>query len=701
MKHLTEKYVWLVLIAFLLLVAPPSPAQQADKYAKEIKVFKDFVQKQMQVDRIVGLSIGFMKDDYLWAEGFGYANLENKNKATEKTAYRLASVTKPMTAVAVIQLVEKGKIDLDAGVQRYVPYFPKKRWPITVGRLLGHLGGITHYRERWELHIKEPKDTREAIAVFENYDLIAEPGTKYSYSSYGYNLLGAVIEGASKKPYGDYMRQNIWGPLGMNDTRLDSPDDVIPNRAGGYRFIDGKLRNSEFIDISSRFAGGGTRSTVVDLLKFARGLNSGKLLSEKSLDLMSTSMATKAGYFTDYGMGWRLTPVNGHFVISHSGSQAETRTLLVIFPRENFVIAIGCNTEGTNLNPYAQRLFQLILDEPWNMDLYTGDKLNSPVEQGMRDVFNNGFAYFDEHNEPLSKNDEELAKAFAYFNKFVNRNALKSAYGKTRKKIGEGRHPVADHAFLKMGSFMALKLTEKYGPDRVRTYNRMGAISFFNDYIELYKGTPGFPAELRFNEQFEELITKWNKDLRKACDEYVLRLTITPYSDFDDIEKRLKKAFSAAEVYPKFTDQFYTATGYFYLNGEREKAFRVAKLALDLYPRSAAPYVMLANTHICFGERDVARGFYKKALELGVDDRAYISPGRLNRYAYDLAGTGKLDEAIELLKIAVELYPKKANLYDSLGEIYLRKGQKYYQKALEVDTTFDHAREMLKKLKER
>ena len=153
--------------------------QGSGPYDKQVRLFDDFAQKQMALDKTVGMTIGFMKDDFVWVKGYGYADLENKPPAKTESAYRLGSVTKPMTAVAVLQLVEKGKIDLDAEVQTYVPYFPKKPWPVTVRQVLGHLGGISHYKNPAnELHIKEHRSTREAIAIFENFDLVAEPGTR-------------------------------------------------------------------------------------------------------------------------------------------------------------------------------------------------------------------------------------------------------------------------------------------------------------------------------------------------------------------------------------------------------------------------------------------------------------------------------------------------------------------------------------------
>ncbi|HKC63741.1 MAG TPA: serine hydrolase domain-containing protein [Pyrinomonadaceae bacterium] len=379
------KCLYILLVIALLLchlpiaktraqVAPTSSSQTSDKYADKLRSFEEFVRQQMLKNKIPGLTIGFVKDDYIWVKGFGSADLENKVPAKADSAYRFASIQKSMTAVAVLQLVEQGKINLDAEIQTYVPYFPKKKYPITVRQLLGHLGGIPHYVNRdAEQHIKEHKTTREAIAIFENYDLVAEPGTKFSYSSYGYNLLGAAIEGASKQSYADYMREHVWQPVGMNDTRMDDPLDIIPNRVRGYQIINGVIKNSEFIDVSSRFAAGGTRGTVVDLLRFMKGLNDEKLLTRESLDLMYTPMKTRDGKFsgfprTDgYAMGWNVVPQKSGLVVVNDGGQQETRTFILNFPSKHFAIAVAQNLEKDDDGAIIFRLYELTLDEKFSL----------------------------------------------------------------------------------------------------------------------------------------------------------------------------------------------------------------------------------------------------------------------------------------------------------------------------------------------
>jgi len=220
-------FVVILIAAFNLhYLLATEPGQSS--YSETLEAFEEFVIEQMEIQKIPGLSIGFVKDDHIWTKGFGYADLENKVPARAESSYRLASVTKTITAIAVLQLVEKGKIDLDAEVQTYVPYFPKKKWPVTVRQLLGHIGGISHYKNYdVEGHIKVHKNTKQALDIFKDFDLVAEPGTRFNYSSYGFNLLGAVIEVASGQYYGDYLKKHIFGPLSMKDSRIDDPVDPI------------------------------------------------------------------------------------------------------------------------------------------------------------------------------------------------------------------------------------------------------------------------------------------------------------------------------------------------------------------------------------------------------------------------------------------------------------------------------------------
>jgi CubicO group peptidase (beta-lactamase class C family) len=525
--------------------------QASGRYKEAIAQYETFVKKRMKTDRLVGLTVGFMKDDFSWTKGFGYADLENKTAMSAAGSFRMASITKTFTSVALLQLVEQGKINLDAEVQTYVPGFPRKKWPVPVRLVLGHLGGISHYKNYDEEgHIKIHKNTKDALAIFQDFALVAEPGARYHYSSYGFNLLGAVIEGASGQSYGEYLKEHIFKPLGMEHTRMDDPVALIPNRVRGYRRLDNKLKNSEYVDMSSRFAGGGTRSTALDLLKFARGMMRCKLLKKETMDLMWTSQATRGGRFTGYGMGWSVRPWYGYFRTGHSGSQQETRTYLLILPDLDFALSVCCNTEGADLAPYVNKLAELITGADTGADaVFTGDKQMKPVLTAIRHTFLYGLSYYLHRGAPLAENPDPgtLKKAFDFFNRHVNKKALKRDFKGVGKKILTGAHPASGRAFTKIGSHMAAALAKAHGKEKLEVYTSKGPLAFFHDYLALPdKGAAG----TGFTKKMKGLISRWHRDWNRVYTDMVKNLEITPDSDFKAIGPQLKPLFAKASVYP-------------------------------------------------------------------------------------------------------------------------------------------------------
>ncbi len=350
------------------LATEAAPGPELDPRLRE---FRSFVTEHMREENVPSLTIGFATDGETWVEAFGLADLENATPATVESAYRYASVQKPMTAVAVLQLVEQGRIDLDGEIQRYVPFFPRKTHPVTIRELLGHRSGLPHYVDpAAEKHITTHKTTREAIALFERQEQLAEPNTRFIYSSNGYNLLGAAIEGMSGQPYAEYMREHVWGPAGMAATRMDDPAAIIPNRVRGYAIDEaGNLRNSEFIDVSSRFAAGGTRGTVLDLLMFLQAISDHRLIGAKSTALMFTPMRNKDGDATalpdtdGYGMGWTLFRRPTGDVLWSDGGQQETRTFMLSIPSRRIAIAGAQNLEKDNYAPVLFKLYEMLVGE--------------------------------------------------------------------------------------------------------------------------------------------------------------------------------------------------------------------------------------------------------------------------------------------------------------------------------------------------
>jgi CubicO group peptidase (beta-lactamase class C family) len=322
------------------------------------------VRAEIERARIPGLSASVVMNNQLrWSAGFGKADLESDAPAMPSTVYRLASISKSITAVAALQLAERGRLDLDAPVQRYMPDFPEKAWPITPRQLLAHLAGIRHYRDVSEVcSTRHYATLQDALALFQNDPLIAEPGARYLYSTYGYTLLGAVIEAASGRSYPEYVREHIFLPSGMTQARADNSLEIIPGRARGYiRLPDGTLQNSALADTSNKTPGGGLAATVVDLAHFAIALDRGLLLNRRSMDQMFTVQQTRAGGPTGYGLGWYVTRQDGRTEVWHDGAQPQVSTVLSLIPSQGFSVALLANLEGVDLKPLARQIAGLAL----------------------------------------------------------------------------------------------------------------------------------------------------------------------------------------------------------------------------------------------------------------------------------------------------------------------------------------------------
>lgn len=676
-----------------------SPVQATDVYAERLGVFEEFVRAQMAKDKIPGMTIGFMKGDYTWVRGFGSGDLENKTPATAESAYRLASITKTMTGAAIVQLAERGKLNLDAEIQTYVPSYPKQKWPVTVRQLLTHLGG----GQVGSGLSTEPLSAREVVARISKYPIRNEPGVQYDYQTSGYNLLGAAIEEVSGQSFGNYIRENLFLPLGMNETRMDSVSELIPNRVRGYGLVNGEVRNAQFIDVSSRFGGGGMTGTVPDLLRWPKGVLSGKVISKESAAEMLKPVATKGGRYSGlndgdwyYTLGWLVFPLNGNYVIQHSGSQKGTDTALYHFPAKNLTIAFACNLEFAPQEKYVRRLFELIEDEPWKVAAYTGEQAGQLALRAMSSAFNYGSLHFEQHHLPVTTDRQQLAAAFSYFNQTVNREAMPADYQKAARSIVDGRHPVAGIPYIKLGSYMAQQLREKYGAERLATYHKRGAIPFFADYVELYKSNPRHPKELRFDAAFEKALTKWNQDWARTWNDYTRLLRISPETDFAMLGERLKKEFAGAEVYPDFTGDIQPIqTGMV--------ALSAGKLGVDLYPRSDELNFNWGFFLVMVGDNEEGRALIKKTVGASEPALFYfkraaeINPNGVARARTFLdvvsgwqSRPERLDKGITLLRIAIELHPKDAILYERLGDFLLRQEQpeqaaEAYRKALSLD----------------
>src|SRR6266571_1343820 len=302
--------------------------------------------------KIPGLQVAVAVGGKLvWSEAFGYADLAREVPVTAETQFRIGSVSKPLTATAVALLYEQGKLDLDAPVQRYVPSFPDKGYPITTRQLAGHLAGIRHYRGDEFLRNRHFDTVLGGLAIFQGDSLLFPPGTKFSYSSYGWNLISAVVEGAAGQDFLTYMSRNVLRPLGLTHTAPDRVDSLIPNRTRFYeRGADSGFVPAPPVDNSYKWAGGGFLSTAEDLVRFGSALLEPGFLKAATLELLFTSQKTTAGEPTGYGIGWFVaTDGRGHRWVSHGGGSVGGTTAFSVDRDSRVVVAITSNLTGAPL----------------------------------------------------------------------------------------------------------------------------------------------------------------------------------------------------------------------------------------------------------------------------------------------------------------------------------------------------------------
>lgn len=367
---------WICFVAIVMIV----PATRGEELQPPVTArIEQIVADVVEAHEIPGLSLAVSTNNQLcYAKGYGVADIENQVPVTPQTRIRTASIAKSMTSVVVMSLVEEGAIDLDAEVQNYCADYPTKRWPVTPRQLLGHLGGVRHYKTPGEATSTQHFfSLKSALSTFRDDPLLHEPGTKYRYTTFGYNLLGSVAEGAGDAKFMDLIRQRVFEPAGMSHTVADDQMAVIPGRTSGYiratpEFLEtlpdehnlkpGAIYNASLHDTSMKIPGGGLLSTASDLVRFAIAANTGKLLKEETLRQMWTEQQTTGGEATGYGLGWRVGRRSGRKAVWHTGGQSGTSTVLFLIPETGTSVALMCNLQNTSLLDVATAIADAVQD---------------------------------------------------------------------------------------------------------------------------------------------------------------------------------------------------------------------------------------------------------------------------------------------------------------------------------------------------
>jgi len=351
-----------------------SSAQEAKLSPQKQSQIEAAISKFMASTHVPGLSAAVVEDGrFAWAAGFGMADLENNVPASEHTLYRLASISKSLTATAAMQLFERGQLDLDAPVQKYCPSFPQKPWPITTRQVMGHLAGIRHYKSGSQddpevgntKHFE--KQIEAGLNFFKQDPLLSPPGTQFHYSTHGFTLVGCVIEGASGSRYVDFLRQNVFLPAGMAETQFDDRFAIIAYRTRFYdKTESGVVRNADFLDSSYKIPGGGWLSSAEDMARFEVAMVDDRLIRRPTRNLMWTPLKPTDGSTDNYALGWGSGIENGSQGVGHTGGQQGTSTAFLIAPEPRAGVVVLTNMEGVPADNLARQILAIVVGVPGN-----------------------------------------------------------------------------------------------------------------------------------------------------------------------------------------------------------------------------------------------------------------------------------------------------------------------------------------------
>ena len=301
-----------------------------------------------------GISILVAKDGKpIYRKAFGMADLELQVPLTPENVFELGSITKQFTAVAILMLQEQGKLKVTDDITKYIPDYPTQGKSITIYQLLNHTSGIKSYTDMpsFMTQARLDKTPTELIEVFKNEPMDFEPGEKFKYNNSGYILLGFIIEKVSGMSYEDFIEQNIFSPLKMNDSYYGSNSEIIPNRASGYKMENEGYANSDYLSMSLPYAAGSLMSTVDDLLKWQNAINGNKLITKESLETAIHGSNLKNGEHIPYGFGWSELEVKEAKGYSHGGGIFGYTTHEIYFPEEDvYVVGLtncNCKSVGT------------------------------------------------------------------------------------------------------------------------------------------------------------------------------------------------------------------------------------------------------------------------------------------------------------------------------------------------------------------
>jgi D-alanyl-D-alanine carboxypeptidase len=333
---------------------PAAPIPAIDRIARE----------EIDQKKVASYAVAVVKDGRIvLARGYGFANLENDVPATAETIYRLGSITKQFTAMAIMLLAEDGKLSVDDELTKFLPDYPTGDRKITIRQLLNHTAGLKDYTRTkdFDKFARHDHTHAEMLALFQNEPPEFKPGTRWAYSNANYYLLGMIIERASGQSYEDFLDERIFRPLNMSATRYGHPQQLIPRRASGYKYFFGQLTNDDGISMDPPYAAGALVSNLIDMIKWHQALEAGALVSSASYEEMYRPAKLANGISRPYGFGWRVATFEGHNTIGHGGGINGFSTMISRYPDDRLAVIVLSNTAGADPGAVADRIARVML----------------------------------------------------------------------------------------------------------------------------------------------------------------------------------------------------------------------------------------------------------------------------------------------------------------------------------------------------
>jgi CubicO group peptidase (beta-lactamase class C family) len=368
------KHIYLILTSFLLVVSTTvsgamlkvSTAASGDLLNVPTAASGDL---ENRLDSVMNLFHGYnnfsgavlvaRNGEVLFSKGYGLASIEHGIPNGPATKFRIASISKQFTSMLVMQMVSEGSMQLEVPIRRYIPDYPAPQGDIvTIHHLLSHTSGFPHYAgipDFFPLYGRKAFTHKEFVELFWELDLLYAPGTDYSYSSFGYYLLGYILEEVSGKPFDRLLRERILDPLGMADTGIVDHREVLLNKASGYDFLLSGFAMAEFRDLSTALATGDMYTTPLDMVKWDRALREHRLLEKRYQDRIFTPNISGYGY--GWNVGYRpLAEGDSIWFAQHTGGTNGFTSIATRLPGDGYYILVFCNTRPGEIRPIEQAI---------------------------------------------------------------------------------------------------------------------------------------------------------------------------------------------------------------------------------------------------------------------------------------------------------------------------------------------------------